>query len=87
MICAKSFARIFFRNAINLGIPLFTIHENITKKFTNGERIHYTINPPIIKTDTHKQEVKLAPFPDFFYKILQKGGAIEILKEFLRKNN
>lgn len=82
-IYAKSFARIFFRNTINIGMPAFTITQDILDSFNVGDEVNYTIDPPLLENMTSGQEFPLQPFPPFFTNILRHGGAIPLLKEEL----
>ncbi|HME54787.1 MAG TPA: 3-isopropylmalate dehydratase [Candidatus Lokiarchaeia archaeon] len=82
-IYARSFARIFFRNAINIGLPAFTIPSEISEAFNDGEEVVYTIEPPFLENASSGQQFVLPPFPPFFTNILRHGGAIPLLKEEL----
>lgn len=83
-IVAESFARIFFRNAINLGIPLIEI-KNISEKLENGQKIEIDLQKGILK-DLNTQEIyESIPLPDFLTEILMAGGAIEAIKKKLKQ--
>jgi 3-isopropylmalate/(R)-2-methylmalate dehydratase small subunit len=82
-IFAKSFARIFYRNAINIGLPAFTITQEILEAFNTGDEINYTIDLALIENVTSDQQFQLQQFPPFFMNILRHGGAISLLKEEL----
>ncbi|MFX0101330.1 MAG: 3-isopropylmalate dehydratase small subunit [Candidatus Hodarchaeota archaeon] len=83
MICAKSFARIFFRNAINLGLPLFTVKDDVFKCFNTGDEVVYTIEPAKIINKTCNETHKLQSFPEFFMNIIRQGGALAALRREL----
>jgi 3-isopropylmalate dehydratase small subunit len=90
MICARSFARIFFRNGINIGLPLLEIvkltsDEADAVPFSNGERVEYTIDPPLIASKGGQGALILKPLPAFFLNILRHGGAIPLLKKELQE--
>jgi len=80
---AKSFARIFFRNAINIGLPAFTITQDVLDAFKDGDEIGYTIEPPLLENASSDQQFHLPAFPSFFTNILRHGGVIPLLKEEL----
>jgi len=78
-IIAKSFARIFYRNSTNIGIPLLEA-PGISKILNQGDEIEIDMeNGFIIKEDGNKYEFK--KLPPFMLNILEKGGLIEYLKD------
>ncbi|MFX1451051.1 MAG: 3-isopropylmalate dehydratase small subunit [Promethearchaeota archaeon] len=83
-IVAESFARIFFRNAINLGLPLIEI-KNISKKIDAGQEIEIDLPKGTLKKLKTKEVFKSTPIPDFLMDILSAGGAIEAVKKRLKK--
>jgi len=76
-VVAESFARIFYRNAINVGIPLLE-SKDISKNVSNGDEIEIDLEKGIIKKD--KREFKFKKLPEFIVEILKKGGLIPYLK-------
>lgn len=83
VICAKSFARIFFRNAINLGLPLFTINDRMFTSFKTGDQVTYTIEPARIINNKSNEKHELQSFPEFFMNMIRQGGALPALKKEL----
>jgi len=78
-VIAESFARIFYRNATNVGIPLLEA-PGISKALEQGEEIEVDMeNGFIISESGEKYEFKKLPL--FMLDILEKGGLIEYLKE------
>ncbi|GAA5819265.1 MAG: 3-isopropylmalate dehydratase small subunit [Methanobrevibacter sp. CfCl-M3] len=78
-IIAESFARIFYRNGTNIGMPLLEA-PGISKFLNQGDEIGiYMDEGFIIKKDGSKHEFK--KLPSFMINILEKGGLIEYLKE------
>jgi 3-isopropylmalate/(R)-2-methylmalate dehydratase small subunit len=83
-IIAKSFARIYFRNLINLGIPGIILNWN-QNSFDKGDQIEIFLNEGIIFNKTRNLEVKFIKLPKFLREILAKGGIINQLKKQLLK--
>ncbi len=77
-VLAKSFARIFYRNAINIGLLLI---ECDTDKIAANDEIEVDIKTGIVKNLTQNTEIKIAPLPDVMIKMLEDGGLIEHLKK------
>lgn len=77
-VLAKSFARIFYRNAINIGLLLI---ECDTDKINAGDELEVDIKAGVVKNITQGIEIKFAPLPDVMIKLLNDGGLIEHLKK------
>ena len=77
-VIAKSFARIFYRNAINIGLLAI---ECDTDKIDNNDELELDIKNGIIKDLTKNIEIKITPLPDVMIKLLQDGGLVEHLKK------
>lgn len=77
-ILAKSFARIFFRNAINIGLPVI---ECDTDKLAASDELEIDLEKGVIKDITKKIELKFAPLPKAITRILQDGGLVEHIKK------
>jgi 3-isopropylmalate/(R)-2-methylmalate dehydratase small subunit len=77
-VLAKSFARIFYRNAINIGLLLI---ECDTDKINAGDEIEVDIKEGCVKNLTQDIEIKIIPLPDVMIKLLEDGGLIEHLKK------
>jgi len=76
-IVAKSFARIFYRNAINQGLPVFESKD--IEEMKEGEHMEIDTDKGLIRTSSGKiYEVK--PLPEFLNEIIRSGGLIESLK-------
>ena len=84
-IFARSFARIFYRNAINIGLPAITIDGDTYDAFKPSESVVYTLDPPSITIVRSRKRYPLQPMPAFFTNILRAGGAIPLLKKELAK--
>ena len=78
-IIAKSFARIFFRNAINQGL-LVIEHEN-ADEINDGDELQIDTHKGEIFDITNKKKFKINPLPAFLMKIIEAGGLINYVKE------
>ena len=79
-VIAKSFARIFFRNAINNGFYLIESPEAI-KKINDGDELDIDFKNGLIKNETAGIDIKFAPLPDFALEIINAGGLINKLAQ------
>ena len=77
-VIAKSFARIFYRNAINIGLLLI---ECDTDKISAGDELEVDIKKGVVKNITQNTEITFSPLPDVMIKLLNDGGLIEHLKK------
>ncbi len=77
-VIAKSFARIFYRNAINVGLPVLIAD---TDKIDEGDILEVDLSSGIIRNLTKNLEIKAKPIPDVMIKILEAGGLVEYVKE------
>jgi 3-isopropylmalate dehydratase small subunit len=80
-IFACSFARIFYRNAINVGLPAIVIDTDTWNGLKSPKDITYTLDPPMLTRLDTGRSFKLQPLPAFFLEILRAGGAIPLLKK------
>lgn len=76
-VLAKSFARIFYRNAINIGLPLI---ECDTDRINNGDELKIHILEGVIKNLTQDNTIEFRPIPKFMVAILEEGGLVEYVK-------
>lgn len=76
-VIAKSFARIFYRNAINTGLPIVEYDGEINE----GDLIEVDFEKGTIKNFTANTQGFFPPFPDFLKEIISKGGLMNSLKE------
>ncbi len=84
-IIALSFARIFFRNTINIGLPVVECQEAV-KKVEEGDRIQIDTGEGVIRNLSKKECYSLASFPPFLQQLIAKGGLGEYIKERIRKD-
>ncbi|MCX9084352.1 MAG: 3-isopropylmalate dehydratase small subunit [Candidatus Methanoperedens sp.] len=80
-IIAKSFARIFFRNAINIGVALLECPD--TDKIDEKDHIEVDFKTGVITNTTKKETYQATPLPDFVRSIVDAGGLIGYAREML----
>ena len=79
-IVCKSASRIFYRNALNSGLPIFTIG-NDAYKINMGDKVRINIRTGKIENLTTGDTFQAQPFPDFIMEIIEAGGIVQkILK-------
>ncbi|MDW7684312.1 MAG: 3-isopropylmalate dehydratase small subunit [Bacillota bacterium] len=74
-VIAHSFARIFYRNAINIGLPILESPE-AAEKVQEGHELRVDLNAGVIENLTTSETYHAAPFPPFMQAIMDKGGLI-----------
>lgn len=79
-VIAKSFARIFYRNAINIGLPILECEEAAEEINANDE-VSVDFDTGIITNHTSGKTYKAQPFPPFIQNIIRCGGLLKSLKE------
>ena len=82
-VVAKSFAAIFFRNAINIGLPFLELEE--VDKIQDGDVLEIDLSSGIIKNITQNQTYKTQAFPEFLQEIVKQGGLMSWIKTKLRR--
>jgi 3-isopropylmalate/(R)-2-methylmalate dehydratase small subunit len=75
-VIAKSFARIFFRNAINIGLPLLECEEAV-ENTEAGDLLEVDLSRGEIRNLTNDMTFTAKPYPDFMSEIISAGGLIE----------
>ena len=75
-VVAKSFARIFYRNSINTGLPIIEIDAEIE----NGDELEIDLTAGEIKNLTKGETYTFPPFPEFLQKIIDAGGLMNAVK-------
>lgn len=76
VVIAKSFARIFYRNAINIGLAIVECPE-AAEDISEGDNVEADLDNGIIRNITTGKEYKTAPFPEFVQKIIENGGLMQ----------
>ena len=77
-VIAKSFARIFFRNAINIGLPVFVCVE--ADKIDDGDLVEIDFDTGEVHDETKEMVIKARPLPEFIRRIVEKGGLVNFLR-------
>ncbi len=72
-VIAKSFARIFYRNSINIGFPILECEE-AALKITEGDQLEVDLTTSTITNHTKNETYKAQPFPEFMQQIIDAGG-------------
>lgn len=78
-VIASTFARIFYRNSINIGLPILECDE-AAKDIDNGNEVEIDFDTGIITNVTKNKTYQAQPFPDFIKEIINKGGLLNSLK-------
>ncbi len=84
VVIAKSFARIFFRNSINIGLPLIEIKE--VDEINEGDELEIDFENGIIKNINTGKNYKFQKYPEFLQNIINTGGLMSLAKKIIEKN-
>ena len=79
-VIAKSFARIFYRNAINIGLPILECEE-ASEEIKNGDEVNVDFDSGIITNITTGKQYKAQPFPPFIQNIIRSGGLLKSIEK------
>ncbi len=79
-VIASTFARIFYRNAINIGLAILECPE-AAKDIDEGNEVEVDFDTGIITNVTKGRKYQAEPFPDFIKEIISKGGLLNSLKK------
>ena len=79
LVIAKSFARIFYRNAINIGLAILECPE-AAEAIENGSVVEADMDAGILYDRTTGKQYKTNPFPAFIQKIIENGGLVESIR-------
>ncbi len=78
-VIARSFARIFYRNAFNIGLPLLESGEAVDR-IRDGEKISVDLSTGKIEDRTNHQTFRTDPVPDFMRELIRTGGLVDHVK-------
>ena len=79
-VIASTFARIFYRNAINIGLPILECDE-AAKNIDAGDEVEIDFDTGVITNKTKNQTYQAQPFPEFMKGIINAGGLLNSLKK------
>ena len=79
LVIAKSFARIFYRNAINIGLAIVECEE-AAEAIAEGHIVEADLDAGILYDRTTGKEFRTQPFPAFIQKIIEAGGLVEAIR-------
>ena len=79
-VVASTFARIFYRNSINIGLPILESPE-ASKAIKNGDEVEIDFQSGTIRDITTGEEFQAHPFPEFIRHIIDAGGLLAALKQ------
>ena len=82
-VIAESFARIFYRNSINMGLPIFECSD--ASKISDGDEVEVNPETGEIKNISKGETYKASPMPSFIQKIISLGGLMEYVKQEAKK--
>ncbi|MDR0361491.1 MAG: 3-isopropylmalate dehydratase small subunit [Planctomycetota bacterium] len=82
-VVATSFARIFYRNAINVGLPILECPD-LAGHVKRGNVLRIDVDSGIVKNETTGEEFASEPFPPFLMDLINSGGLVEYAKRRLR---
>ncbi len=81
-VIAKSFARIFLRNSINIGLPIIELNE--TSDMEEGDVLKIDFSKGLIINETKNKEYEFQSYPDFMKSIISEGGWINYAKKMIK---
>ena len=79
LVIAKSFARIFYRNSINIGLAILECPE-ASDRISEGDEVEADLDRGIIYNRTTGESFETKPFPEFIQRIITGGGLVEAIK-------
>jgi 3-isopropylmalate/(R)-2-methylmalate dehydratase small subunit len=79
LVIAKSFARIFYRNSINIGLAIVECPE-ASEGISEGDKVEADLDNGIIYNRTTGKSFETKPFPEFIQKIIANGGLVESIR-------
>ena len=83
-VIAPTFARIFFRNPINIGLPIMECPE-AADDIKDGDKVSVDFSTGVITNETTGKTYKAEPFPEFMQKIIASGGLVQYVSESINK--
>ncbi|MBQ6622175.1 MAG: 3-isopropylmalate dehydratase small subunit [Mogibacterium sp.] len=78
-VIANTFARIFYRNAINIGLPILECPE-ASERIRDGDEVEIDFDTGVIHNITREESYQAVPFPEFIQNIIKSGGLLNSIK-------
>ncbi len=78
-VLAETFARIFYRNSFNIGLPLIEVD---TDKIGESDLLEIDLDKGSVKNLTQNLELKISPIPPFMQKLLKEGGVVNYIRKY-----
>lgn len=85
-VIAPTFARIFYRNAFNTGLPILESDE-AAKKIDDGDEVKVSFKTGKIKNITKGETYQAEPFPEFMNELIKKGGLVKYVKKQIQEES
>lgn len=84
LVIAKSFARIFYRNSINIGLAIIECPEAVDR-ISDGDEVEVDLDTGVITDKTTGETFSTEPFPEFIQNLIANGGLVESIKKGIIK--
>lgn len=84
IVIAKSFARIFYRNSINIGLPIVECPDAVDA-ISEGDHVAVDMDTGVITDETTGQTFQAEPFPEFIQNIIREGGLVQSVRDEIIK--
>jgi 3-isopropylmalate/(R)-2-methylmalate dehydratase small subunit len=81
-VIAPTFARIFYRNAFNMGLPIFELKE--ANEINEGDRVRIDMDSGEVVNETQGKTYKFTPIPEFMQELVNAGGLIEFAQQEIK---
>jgi 3-isopropylmalate/(R)-2-methylmalate dehydratase small subunit len=81
-VIAPTFARIFYRNAFNMGLPIFELKE--ANEINEGDRVRIDMDSGEVINETQGKTYKFIPIPEFMQELVNAGGLIEFAQQEIK---
>lgn len=85
VVIGHSFARIFYRNAFNMGLPLLEVGDEV-EKIKDGDELEINAEKGLIRDLSSGAEITFQPIPESMQRILSSGGLVGYVRQKLQKN-
>ena len=85
-VIAKNFGRIFYRNALNIGLPILE-SEEVVEGLENGDQVEVDLASGMVVNVNKRKSYQAKPYPEFMMQLITAGGLIEYTKRRLAKKS